>query len=69
MEPDEPLTVHALGAGVLAARVEARRSISYHGLSGFAWRLDLRLSDGRAVEALQVGETRPVILDPRFRIG
>ena len=69
MNDNEPLTVHALGTGALAARVEARRAISYHGLSGFAWRLDLRLADGRRVEALQVGTTRPVILDPRFRVG
>jgi hypothetical protein len=69
MDDSAPLTVHALGAGALTARVEARRPISYHGLSGFAWRLDLRLADGRCVEALQVGTTRPVILDPRFRLA
>jgi hypothetical protein len=69
MNDSTPLTVHAIDSGAVGARVAARRPISWHGLSGFAWRLDLVLDDGRSVEALQVGETRPVILDPRFRVG
>src|SRR5262245_16466676 len=63
------MEVEALGSGRVPARLERREPMSYHGIPGLACRLTLRLADGRAVEAIQVGPASPAVLDPRFRIA
>jgi hypothetical protein len=61
-------TVVAVGEGPLPAVLVTREPMSYHGIPGLAWRLRLRLPDGRSVEAIQMGSDRPAIPDPRYRL-
>ncbi len=61
-----PLTM--LGVGATEGRVARRRPLDWHGIPGLAWRLDVRLPDGTTAEAMQIGATTPVFLDPRIAV-
>lgn len=70
MEPvtqDLPLVV--LGRGRVEGRVLRRRPLSWHGMPGLAWRLDVALPDGEVAEATQIGTTTPTFLDPRIAVA
>lgn len=62
-----PLVI--LGRGRADGRVTARRPLDWHGIAGLAWKLDVRLPDGTTAEAMQMGSSVPIFLDPRIAVA
>jgi hypothetical protein len=62
-----PLVV--LGVGRAEGRVARRRPLDWHGIPGLAWKLEVDLPDGTRAEAMQIGSSTPVFLDPRIAVG
>lgn len=64
--PGRRVALSVLGEGRVEARVAERLPLDWHGIRNLAWRVRLRLDDGREVAAMDLGG-RLTIPDPRFR--